>query len=158
MIRRLIPLILAAAIIAGCSVPSKVVNIYFLDKDGKMVTVERERPTVELALVIAMDQLMAGPNDQESAKGIASLIPQGARARNVDVEGDTAIVDLNSVFHDFTGNAADAKLMIAQIVYTATDVKGIKQVILKLQGTDQFTIGSENYLIDHPLSRDDIKI
>jgi spore germination protein GerM len=157
MIKKLGLLLLAAAFIGGCSVPSKVLRVYFYDSEGKMTFVERERPTVEQPLSIAIDQLMAGPNDQESAKGISSEIPQGMRARNVEIDGDTAIVDMNSVLHDFSGNAADAKKMVAQIVYTATDIKGIKQVMLKFQGSDQFTIGSENYLIDHPLTRDDIK-
>jgi len=142
--------------LSGCSVPNKVVDIYFY-KNAELASVERERPTVELPLVIAIDQLMAGPNEQESARGFTTEIPQGTRARNVDIEGDTAIIDLNSRLHDFTGNVVDAKRLVAQIVHTATSVRGIKQVILKLQGSDQFTIGSENYLIDHPLTIDDVK-
>ena len=156
--KRMIPILLISILLAGCSVPSKTVNIYFLDKEGKLVTVERERPTQELPLVMAIDQLMAGPNDQERTNGITTMLPQGTRARKVEREGKTAIVDMNSSLHSFTGNAADAKILIAQLVYTATSIKGIDEVILKLQGSDQFTIGSENYLIDHPLSRDDIKI
>lgn len=158
MTNKILLLIIAAIFLAGCSVPSKAVKIYFFDKDGNMIYVERERPTIEIPLVIAIDQLMAGPNDQESAKGITSEIPQGTRARNVDIEGDTAIIDMNSTLHNYTGNATDVKRLLAQIVFTATDVKGVKQVILKLQGSDQFTIGSENYLIDHPLTKDDVKI
>jgi spore germination protein GerM len=100
---------------------------------------------------------MAGPNDQEKARGLTTEVPQGTRARKVETEGSAAIIDMNSSLHNFTGNTADAKLLIAQFVYTATDINGVKQVILKLQGNDQFTIGSENYLIDHPLTRDDIK-
>jgi len=157
MINKLALLSLALLFIAGCSVPSKGVNIYFYDKEGKLYSVVRERPTIEEPLVIAMDQLLAGPTEQESAKGLTTLIPQGTRARKVEIEGDTAIVDLNSVLHDFTGNAADARQLITQIVYTATSVKGVKQVMIKLQGSDQFTLGSENVLIDHPLSRDDVK-
>ena len=143
--------------ISGCSVPSKAVKVYFYDKEGVLVPVERERPTIELPLIIAIDQLMAGPNDQESARGLGTLIPKGTRARKAEIEGNTAIIDLNSVVHDFTGNAVDAKRLIAQIVYTATSIQGVKQVIIKLQGSDQFTLGSEEYMIDHPLERDDVK-
>jgi spore germination protein GerM len=155
MIKRSLTLFLLLAVM-GCSVPNKTVIIYFYG-NNKLVAVQRERPTVERPTVIAIDQLMNGPNEQESAGGLITEIPQETRALSVNIDGDAAIIDLNSRLHDFTGNAVDAKRLVAQIVYTATSVKGVKQVILKLQGCDQFTIGSENYLIDHPLTKDDIK-
>jgi len=158
MIKRSLLLIFILMSIGGCSVPSKVVKIYFYNSEGNLIFVERERPTIELPIVIAIDQLMAGPNEQEKARGLTTEIPQGTRARKVEIEGNAAIIDINSALHNFTGNAADAKMLIAQLVYTATDIKGINQIILKLQGSDQFTIGSENYLIDHPLTQDDVKI
>jgi spore germination protein GerM len=73
------------------------------------------------------------------------------------VEGHTAIIDFNSTLVEFEGGTEEAKAIVAQIVYTATSVRGIKQVIIKLQGSDQFVMGP-GYVIDHPLTRDDIKI
>jgi len=141
--------------VAGCSVPSKVVKVYYF-QDEKLVSVDRELPTIESPVMVAIDQLLIGPNEQESAKGITTRIPDGTRSRKVDVEGDLAIVDLNSRFAEFEGTTAEAKAMVSQIVYTATNIRGIKKVLLKLTGSDQFTLG-QGYVIDHPLERGDVK-
>lgn len=149
-------LIVCLAGMCGCSVPNKTVKIYFFDKD-KLASVERELPTNEEPVVVAIDQLLKGPNEQESANGLMTKITAGTRARNVEVEGHTAIIDLNSTLVEFEGGTQEANGIVAQIVYTATDVRGIKQVILKLQGSDQFLIGP-GLAIDHPLTREDVKI
>ncbi len=143
-------------VLCGCSVPNKGVKIYFFRGD-KLEAVDRELPTNENPVVIAMDQLLRGPSEQDAANGLVTKIPSGTRSRNVDVEGHTAIVDLNSTLVEFEGGTAEAKAIVAQIVYTATSVRGIKEVMLKLQGSDQFIIGP-GYVIDHPLSRDEVKI
>jgi spore germination protein GerM len=152
------PITLMILLIAfcGCSVPNRGVKIYFFRAD-KLEAVERELPTNENPVVIAIDQLLRGPSEQETANGITTKIPPGTRSRNVDVEGHTAIIDLNSTLVEFEGGSAEAKAIVAQIVYTATGVRGIKEVILKLQGSDQFVIGP-GYMIDHPLNRDEVKI
>jgi len=155
MIKQTLFIILLLSL-CGCSVPNKGVNVYFFH-DNELVPVERELPTNENPVVIAMDQLLKGPNEQEAANGLTTKIPAGTRSKNVDVEGHTAIVDLNSTLVEFEGGSDEAKGIVAQIVYTATSVRGIKQVILKLQGSDQFVIGP-GYVIDHPLERGDVKI
>lgn len=152
-------LISALSILCGCSVPNKGVNVYFF-QNSKLSPVERELPTNENPVAIAMDQLMRGPNDQELAKGFVTVIPAGTRARNVAVEGDTAIIDLNDQVSNFFGGRENAERIVAQIVNTATSVRGVKKVILKLEGNDQFSLGGseEGFVIDHPLEKDDVKI
>ncbi|MFH1709612.1 MAG: GerMN domain-containing protein [bacterium] len=153
---KLILFVILLAGLCGCSVPNKGVKVYFF-QEGKLVPTERALPTIENPVVVAIDQLLRGPNEQEAANGFTTKIPAGTRSRGVDVEGRTAIVDLNSTLLEYEGSSSRAKDMVAQIVYTATSVRGIKEVILKLQGSDQFVLGPD-YVIDHPLSRDDIKI
>jgi len=130
--------------------------VYFFH-DNELVPVERELSTNENPVVIAMDQLLKGPSEQEVANKLMTKIPAGTRSRKVDIEGHTAIIDLNSTLVEFDGGSDEARGIVAQIVYTATSVRGIKQVILKLQGSDQFIIGP-GYVIDHPLTKDDVKI
>jgi spore germination protein GerM len=151
----LILFVVLLAGICGCSVPNKGVKVYFF-QEGKLVAVERELPTIENPVVIAIDQLLKGPNEQEAANGFMTKIPAGTRSRNIDVEGHTAIVDLNSTLLEYQGGSSEAKGIVQQIVFTATSVRGIKEVMLKLQGSDQFVIGP-GYAIDHPLTRDEIK-
>ncbi len=145
-----------AALLSGCSVPSKDAHVYFFQNE-KLVPVSRELPTNENPVMIAIDQLLRGPNEQEAANGFTTKIPAGTRSRNVDVEGHTAIIDFNSTLVEFDGGTDEAKGIVAQIVYTATGAGGVRQVILKLQGSDQFIMGP-GYMIDHPLTRDDAKI
>ena len=152
---KLIIFVILLASLCGCSVPNKGMKVYFF-QEGKLVSVERELPTIENPVVVAIDQLLRGPNEQEAVKGFTTNIPPGTRSRNVDVEGHTAIVDLNSTLLEYQGGSSEAKGIVQQIVYTATSVRGIKEVILKLQGSDQFVIGP-GYTIDHPLTRDEIK-
>ena len=143
---------LMLSILCGCSVPSNGVSVYFF-QNAKLAPVERELPTNENPATIAMDQLMRGPNEQEKANGFVTVIPSGTRARNVVVEGDTAIIDLNDQLSNFKGGRENAERIVAQIVNTATSVRGVKKVILELEGSDQFTLGGseEGYVIDHPL-------
>jgi len=152
---KLLFFVILLAGVCGCSVPNKVVKVYYFQA-GKLVAVERELPTIENPVVVAIDQLLKGPNEQEAANGFTTKIPAGTRSRNVDVEGHTAIVDLNSTLLEYQGGSSEAKGIVQQIVYTATSVRGIKEVILKLQGSDQFVLGP-GYAIDHPLTRDEIK-
>ena len=152
---KLILFVILLAGLCGCSVPNKGVKVYYFQA-GKLVAVERELPTIENPVVVAIDQLLRGPNEQEAANGLTTKIPAGTRSRGVDVEGHTAIIDLNSTLLEYQGGSSEAKGIVQQIVYTATSVRGIKEVILKLQGSDQFLIGP-GCAIDHPLNRDEIK-
>ena len=156
MIKRYLCLLLLLAV-AGCSVPNKQLQIFFF-KEDKLVSVSRDLPTNEAPIMVAIDQLLLGPTDSETAQGIMTEIPNGTRATKVEVMGDTVIIDFNSRLAEYGGGSAKVRGMMAQIVYTATNVRGIKKVILKLEGSDQFTLGSEGYEVDHPLERSDVKL
>ena len=143
-------------VMAGCSVPSKQLSIFFF-KEDKLVAVARELPTVEDPVSVAIDQLLMGPSDTETSQGIMTEIPNGTRAIDVRVIGDTAMINFNGRLAEYGGGTSKVRGILAQIVYTATGVKGVKKVILKLEGNDQFTLGSEGFTVDHPLERDDVK-
>jgi len=145
------------AAVCGCSVQGKGVDIYFFNKDGKMMPVNRDLPTLENPELIAMDQLLRGPNDAENLAGFSTAVPSGTRAIDVNVEGSVAIIDLNEGIAQLKGEAATKKAL-AQIIYTATGVKGVKKVLLKLEGSDNFGLNGNKVVIDHPLDRSDVKI
>lgn len=156
MFRKLI-LMSLLLVLSGCSVPNKIVKVYFYDKNNELVSMDRELPTIVNPALIAIDQLLKGPNEQEEAKGLTTAIPVGTRSRKVEVEGDVAVVDLNSAFAQVDGGTVEAKAVLAQIVFTATSVNGINKVLIKVVGDDQFTLGRQGYTVDHPLERRDVK-
>ncbi|MFC1560201.1 GerMN domain-containing protein [Candidatus Margulisiibacteriota bacterium] len=146
--------ILLAAV--GCNVPSKKVSVHFY-KDGNLSSVNRLIPTLEDPLMIAITELMKGPNPTEQMEGYTTGIPAGTQARRIEREGNVAILELNSKLATLRGGTPEAEGVLAQIVYTATSVRGIKYVLLKLQGADHFELGRSGYIVDHPLERRDIK-
>jgi len=140
----------------GCNVPSKEVKVYFF-KDSRLSAVSRTIPTIEDPLMIAISALMEGPSASERAEGYTTEIPAGTQARRVGREGNVAIIDFNSNLGRYEGGGARVRGLLAQIVYTASGVRGIKLALIKLQGQDYFELGSEGYVVDHPLERRDVR-
>ena len=147
--------ILSFILASGCDVPSKGVRAYFY-KDGKLEHIERTIPTVEKPLLIAITKLMEGPYPEEKMNGFTTEIPEGTRAIRISRAGNTAIVDLNAAIREYKGDNEGVQRMLAQIIYTATSIRGISSVLLRIQGRDSFTLGREDYLVDRPLDRSDI--
>src|SRR5271157_4450882 len=86
--------LLILVVVCGCTVLGKGMGVYFL-KDGKPISVNRELPTLENPVLTAMDQLMKGPTDQETAAGLVTAIPSGTRVIKAEVDSDVAIIDFN---------------------------------------------------------------
>lgn len=154
--KKAVTLIILLALLGcvGCEVPSKDLKVYFY-KNGKLEPVKRSIPTIEEPLMVAISELMAGPNDKELSEGYMTEIPKDTRARDVEKEGNVAIIDFNSMLVNYEGKNVQG--MLAQIVYTATGISGVKTVIFKLQGEDSFTVGPDGYVVDHPLERGDLR-
>jgi Immunoglobulin-like domain of bacterial spore germination/Sporulation and spore germination len=103
------------------SVESARVRVYFL-RDGQVWPVAREIGDV-LFDDIALDQLLAGPNDDEMQLGLETALPEGLEA-NVTVEDGVATVELESAT-ELTREA------LAQIVYTETALPGVDSVTIQ---------------------------
>lgn len=128
-------------------------KVYFF-KGEKLVSVirrinEAQRPKA------TVDALVSGPTKEEAASGLFTEIPIGTRVRKVFIEGDTAFVDFSRELGEYGGGSARVQGLIMQIVYTVTEIPGIKRVGIMVEGKSEVVLGGEGYVIEKPLGRSD---
>jgi hypothetical protein len=103
-------------------------RVYFLQGE-QLVAVSRPGSTVRSAL----NALLAGPTKAESGRQFRTLVPDGTRLRSVRVADGVATVDLGEGFA--AGRKAETlTARIAQLVFTATAVRGVKSVQVLIAG------------------------
>jgi len=128
-----------------------VVKIYFF-KGDKLAAVERPLGVDEAPLPKAITELLSGPK----VSGLSTQIPPGTKILRLQVKNGTAILDFNRKLEAYGGGSARVEGMIAQIVYTATEVPGITKVWIWINGNREVVLGGEGLVLDRPLSRRDI--
>jgi hypothetical protein len=121
---------LAALLSAGAPAESApaTVRVYFLQGE-QLVPVSRPGSTVRVALTALLD----GPSKAESGRQFRTLVPDGTRLRSVRFANGVATIDLGEGFA--AGRNADSlSARIAQLVFTATAVRGVKSVRVLISG------------------------
>lgn len=131
------------------------VKIYFF-KGDKLFVVSRPISAGEAPLPKAIKELLAGPSGEESYRGIVSLVPRGTRALSFKVRGKTVIVNFSRELEKYGGGSTRLQGMIAQIVYTATDVPGIEKAWIWMEGEKELVLGGEGLILDRPLGRKEV--
>lgn len=133
---------------------SGTVKIYLFKKDRLTAIVRTIDGAPSLARA-AVEELLRGPTQKERAAGYFSEIPPGTAINKVYIEGDTVFVDFNKKLGQYGGGTSSVQGIIAQIVYTLTDIKGIKKVGVLVEGRSEAPLGGEGYVIEKLLSRKD---
>ena len=116
-----------------------MVGVYFMKNElisvmGRLV----ETPDINQAL----HSLLLGPNAAEIQDGVVSYIPQGTRLLNIEVVGETALIDLSNEFA--TGGGSLSMMgRIAEVVYTATAFSEVERVTIRTGGVLVSQIGGE---------------
>jgi spore germination protein GerM len=128
-------------------------GVYFPTADGEHI-VKVQMPGSGQAgnpLEGALSALAAGPD----RSGLAPALPAGTRVLGVTSRGGTARIDLSSRFAEAypSGGSAAEIAALAPIVFTATEIEGVRDVLLTVGGATpdvptQFDLGA-------PLARDD---
>jgi spore germination protein GerM len=103
-------------------------------------------------LEAALRALLAGPSRGERARGLASEIPSGTVLRSVALSGGIATVDLGVAFAQ-GGGSATMLGRVWQVVYTATQFRGVAGVQLLIGGRRVAALGGEGVMIGAPLRR-----
>ena len=132
------------------------VSVYFF-KGSRLVPVQRAISADEAPLNKALREMLKGPDLKEAGQGIASEIPVGTKLLWIKTGGKLAVLNFNDKLEFYGGGAAKIQGIIAQIVYTATSIKGINKVWIRVNGKKEVVLGGEGLVLDRPLSRRDIR-
>jgi spore germination protein GerM len=133
------------------------VTIFFVATEegaGMLVPVERmvegRRPREILGGAVAA--LLAGPTGEERARGLSTEIPASTRLRGLTVREGIAMIDLTEAIAS-GGGSSSMQGRLWQIVYTGTQLPGIRQVRILIDGAERQALGGEGVLIDRPIGR-----
>ncbi len=102
---------------------------------------------------VALEQLLAGPTEEERTAGLATALPTSGVARLLETEGTIAHVRLSSGFRD--GTVPNQVTALAQIVYTLTALPGIEAVSFAVGDRDVAVPRGDGSLTERPVGRDD---
>jgi spore germination protein GerM len=97
-----------------------------------------------------LGSLFAGPNVAERADQIDTAIPADVALVSARRVGQVLTVDVTDAFDALTPEAL--RLAVAQIVSTATDIDGIQEVQLRIDGTPRVWPLGNGELTDRPLT------
>lgn len=130
------------------------VKVYWLnvtDNQTELVvdTVTRQKSADKgSTLEIALNNLLAGPNDQ----AYTTTIPQGTKLLGVKQEKGSIHINLSQEFTE--GGGSDSMTgRLAQILYTATSLEPNSQVWIDVEGKPLESLGGEGIIVDQPMTR-----
>ncbi len=112
------------------------------------------RPTGPEPAVAVMQGLLDGPTTLEKEIGFGTTVPAGTALRSVAVSGQTAVVDLSAAFGS-GGGSLSMFLRVAQVVYSLTELPGVKRVEFMLDGLAVQALGGEGILVEGGVTRAD---
>ena len=132
-------------------------RLYFttIDSAGRIQLKSVIRPIAasDSPLRDTLETLLKGPTSQELNLGYVSMIPIGARLRNVTVRGDTAVVDFSQSFRFNPQGLEAMDAQLRQVVFAATEFPSVKNVQMQIEGSTVRYLGTEGMRLDAPLSR-----
>jgi len=107
----------------------------------------------------ALRALLRGPDAEAKAKNIQTLLPPDLQITERHLENGVLTLTLNDALLRMSGGSQNIHSALRQIVFTATQIKGIKSVSFRVQGFtgSALVIGGEGYIIDRPLDRNYFK-
>lgn len=130
-------------------------TVYLRDNEGHLVQVRRELPgeqTVENAVL----SLLTEPTESEGASGLGTAISSTTVLRGVSgPEAGLVTIDLSSEISDVSPQSV--RLALAQIVYTATAVPGVDQVLFQVDGEARQVPNAAGESTAEPLTRADYR-
>jgi spore germination protein GerM len=154
----LIILAVAAAMLylfQGTDLKGNSAKVYFFKK-GKLAYVKRALAEKADAHYFAVEQLLQGPTSEEKEQGFYSQVPERTKLRVIYKKGGTINADFTKELEMYGGGTTKVYGSLAQIVYTLTALKGVKDVQVLINGRREIVLGSEGLIIDKPLTRKDV--
>jgi len=94
--------------------------------------------------------LLSGPNDAEIAQQYRTAIPTGTRLRAASLQSSILRVDLSEELLQLSGS--DLIDALAQIVFTSSELDGVRAVRVQVNGADQQWPAGNGTLQSEPLT------
>ena len=107
----------------------------------------------ESAVHCAIEAMLAGYTFSEVDLGLGSAVPLDTRLLEAHIESPAAVVDLSPEFES-GGGTASMHARLGQLVYTATQIEGVDQVTLRLDGEPVTVFSGEGLDLSEPQTRD----
>lgn len=139
---------------------NKEVTLYFGDDQAMYVIPEKRNINIEenagkdRLIKVLVEELIKGP----TTEGLSPTIPEEARVNSVTVTGERTTIDFSEeMITKHWGGAAGEDMTLSSIANTVTEVEGIKEVVLTVNGKPLLI---EHAVIDsnNPLTRMEDKI
>ena len=132
---------------------SMEVTVYYPDEAGMNLVPVKRKITVTNdsdKYLAAVNCLLEAPKEEELTK----IFPKGAKIIGVDVEKNTAVVNLDSgITKNFVGGSTGEEFLINSVVDTLTEFKEINQVAFLIDGREVETLAGHMDL-SAPIKRD----
>ncbi len=122
-------------------------RIWFV-RDERLTPVYRPGTSPEEAI----RALLAGPSEAESTD-VTTAIPTGTELRSIRVDGAVATIDLSRRFESGGGSLSMTE-RVAQVVYTLTEIPGVRGVLFAFDGEPVEFIGGEGIDVSTPVGRE----
>ena len=100
----------------------------------------------------ALNELLAGPTEEDVEAGLASEVPEGTELLGVSISDGVATVDLSPEF-EAGGGSLSMQLRVAQVVFTLTRFPTVDTVAFEIDGAPVEAIGGEGVVVSPPVSR-----
>ncbi len=120
----------------------KEISVYFLDIEGQqeeLVEVKRtipHEPGISYPFA-AINQLLNGPTEDESERGIFSMINPGTVVYDLTIEDGVAIVDFNEKLQEGVAGSASVMAIRNQIERTLLQFDDINEVVISINGESE---------------------
>jgi spore germination protein GerM len=134
---------------AEATASTDVLTLYLVDGSG-LRAVARPEPG---PLADRIATLLEGPRDTESASGLRSAIPPGTRLHEAAIVDGDANLDFSEEFLTIVGE--EHLLALAQVVFTATEVPGVRGVRFLVDGRTVPVARADGQLTGRAVTRDD---
>lgn len=118
-------------------------RVYFLSPEvvGQAALLESVARDVAETPTALLQALLAGPNQTEQANQFRTALPAGTELLDARRQGFVLRVDLSDAVLELSGEVLITA--IAQIVFTASEIEGVRSVTIMVDGADQqWPVGS----------------